>query len=122
MKTTKFMAALATALLFLGTTAIFTSCDKDDEDENTSSIVGTWEYADHEGRYVFYADNTEYFEEGDWVRGEFIVTNHESFTYVYDKKNRTLTIDGDTAEVVTLNDKTLMVKSGSGDIATLYRL
>ena len=78
----------------------FASCDKDDDEENSSrgSIVGTWESEETFGReysieiYRFYADGTFEYEnlEGDYSSGNSRVWAESGGTYSFSDGRVTL--------------------------------
>lgn len=78
----------------------FASCDKDDDEENSSrgSIVGTWESEETFGReysieiYRFYADGRFEYEylEGDYSSGNSRVLGESSGTYSFSDGRVTL--------------------------------
>lgn len=121
-------------LLTLVTLTFLTSCSSDDDNGNTSNIVGTWEYFqvgtvingqelltpyDHEtpecgNDFIeFRANNTgidSYFFLNDQSVCE---TDSITFSYTLNGLEITVNDDGDTvtAEILTLNDSTLKIQT-----------
>lgn len=96
-------------MMFIAAVSVcgFVSCDKDDDEGGSSSIVGTWEDRDEYGydRYTF-SSNGSY----TWVVEEYGKggADYESGTYTYDGKKLTLySSDGwdDTFDVTVSGNK-----------------
>lgn len=81
MKTFRFFAALMMAVVCVG----LSSCSKDDEDNNGNSLlVGTWVADDGATEITFKADGTGF---------EIDEIGTDKFTYTFDTKTMTLTLD-----------------------------
>lgn len=121
MKKIHFLAICLAAVL---TGLYFISCSSDNNDNgdngNNGALVGTWMRAESGGdiEYVMLcANGTGYEFEVCSIHGIDV----EKFTYLYDLNNKKVTIlfsDGerDVLDVVSLNDKTMTLRSSSGSV------
>ncbi|CAH0164735.1 lipocalin family protein [Chryseobacterium sp. Bi04] len=115
-------------LLFLAVSAflLLSSCDNDDNSEPT--VLGTWKMTKEmyisgkdnsifdstpysacksQSNFVFAADNTATFSQYDLNGTTCTLKNSSNFTYSYDSKTKTLTLDANnTQESYVLNSLT----------------
>lgn len=130
MKTVKLFTALLLAMICIS----LSSCnkDKDNDDNDGSALVGTWawlsETNSEEYWVVFKADGTGYL----WDSYKGKASPKEYFSYSFNKKSSMLFIsydgvdteeyeeDLETAEVITLTDKKLVLDFEDSSL-TFYR-
>ena len=126
MKSNKFCSIMMMLVLVLGTTIVFSSCSKDDEDGGEYSIIGTWkmtyedydEYEEH-FEYIFYSNGTVV--ETCYIRGQ---QSDEEYEYEYLYENDRLTIIEDKytyTVVVHWVNKNKFTISDDGDILIFTR-
>lgn len=110
---------IATCLFAVLTGVYFTSCDKDDDDNN--ALVGTWleGSSGNDMYYVsFFSDGTGYAYEVYTGSGQSYLDDVDSFTYNYDEKNNILNAyynDGSGSsvrlfEIVSITNDVLIFK------------
>ncbi|CAK7083824.1 MAG: hypothetical protein PARBA_03710 [Parabacteroides sp.] len=127
MKVVKLFVALLLAMVCIGLSSCNKDKDNDEGDYVSSALVGTWKcpFDSEEEWFVFKADGTGY----TWDVWEGKSSSKCPITYVFNEKTSILTIaydeddvESDSAEVVLLTDKKLILHyNGEEDTITYYR-
>lgn len=125
MKAVKLFTALLLAMVCIGLSSCNKDKDNDEGDYVSSALVGTWKcsFDSEEEWLVFKSNGTGY----TWDVWEGKNSSKFPFTYVFNEKTSILTIayeeddgDSDSAEVVLLTDKKLVLDF-EGESLIYYR-
>lgn len=85
MKTNRILGIMIMFVMLLGITIVTTSCDKDEEIEKTSTLIGTWEAND---RFLELGSSSWH----SYLKNEYGGPQHRRGTYTYIKSSRTIIV------------------------------